>query len=86
MEADPCWQTLDVAVLEPIREKIDEVEVGQRTAYSARIRAAIDTVMQGWEYLPCARKRTVWSYEGTGRTRVYMLYRNPHFTPVPSRS
>ena len=79
-EMGVCWGTLQLVVLDQILDRIEGVESDRRVEYSTQIRKAISEVMRTWEFLPCVQKHKIWSYEGSGRRRKYMLYKNPNPT------
>ncbi|QRW13081.1 capsular polysaccharide export protein [Ceratobasidium sp. AG-Ba] len=71
------WDTLELAVLDPIIARLDPLDPPSRRQYSQFIQAEISRTMRTWEYLPCTHEGTVWSYSGKGMTKTYMVYRNP---------
>ncbi|KAG8721062.1 hypothetical protein FRC08_016035 [Ceratobasidium sp. 394] len=73
------WESLHIVVLQPIRERLEEVGPDLRTAYSSQLRKSILQVMQSWQFLPCVQTRIIWSQEGSGKTKKYMVYRNPNW-------
>ncbi|QRW12360.1 capsular polysaccharide export protein [Ceratobasidium sp. AG-Ba] len=79
-DSSKVWDTMQTMVLDPIRERLAGMSPQARSHYSQRIRGEISRVMRTWEYLPCVQKGRVWSYEGPGKTKRYMLYSNPAFT------
>ncbi|KAG8737866.1 hypothetical protein FRC10_007575 [Ceratobasidium sp. 414] len=72
------WRSLGVAVLDQIQERIQTVGLTSQAEYSQRLRTALEGVLKHWEYLPGAQKRTVWIFEGSGKTKTYMICRNPN--------
>ncbi|KAG8695048.1 hypothetical protein FRC08_008071 [Ceratobasidium sp. 394] len=75
----PQWASLSTAVLQPIQDRIDDAPNHIQEAYSRHLRSSVLAVLTTWEFLPACQKMRVWSYEGTGRTKVYMVHRNPRF-------
>ncbi|KAG9092292.1 hypothetical protein FS749_015856 [Ceratobasidium sp. UAMH 11750] len=73
------WRSLGVAVLDQIRDRIQTVGLINQAEYSHRLHTALVGVLNNWEYLPGAQKRTVWIFEGSGKTKTYMVCRNPNF-------
>ncbi|KAG9096971.1 hypothetical protein FRC06_008148 [Ceratobasidium sp. 370] len=73
------WESLHIVVLQPIQERLEDVAPDLRAAYSSRLRRSIVQVMKSWQFLPCIQNRVVWSQEGSGKTKKYMLYRNPNW-------
>ncbi|KAG9099581.1 hypothetical protein FS749_000904 [Ceratobasidium sp. UAMH 11750] len=76
---DRQWESLAPAVLESIQEHIEDAPSHMQAEYSRRMRDAIHNVLETWEFLPGCQKRRVWGYEGAGRTKTYMVHRNPQF-------
>ncbi|KAG8735605.1 hypothetical protein FRC10_010359 [Ceratobasidium sp. 414] len=70
------WDSLHVVVLQPIQERLEEVAPDLQAAYSSQLRKSIMQLMQSWQFLPCMQNRIIWSQEGSGKTKKYMLYRN----------
>ncbi|KAG9085610.1 hypothetical protein FS749_004289 [Ceratobasidium sp. UAMH 11750] len=73
------WRSLGVSVLAQIQDQIDSMPVHLRAEYSSQLRQAVSGVLSTWEYLPNPQKRTVWSYDGSGKTKRYKICYNPKF-------
>ncbi|KAG8777710.1 hypothetical protein FRC12_000239 [Ceratobasidium sp. 428] len=73
------WQTLQSVFLDQVYERVLSMPEQQRITFSQQVRLAVNNVLQTWEFLPCIQKDKVWSYDGSGRTRLYKVYCNPNF-------
>lgn len=73
------WRSLNVSVLAQIQDRIDNVPVRLQAEHSGRLRNAVSGVLSTWEYLPNPQKRTVWSYDGSGKTKRYKICYNSKF-------
>lgn len=72
-----AWSTYDRVFLEPIRARLSSMDDQSRPSYSIQARRAATRLMKTWDYLPCSQKQKVWSWRGSGRTKQFMLYKNP---------
>lgn len=75
-----CWNRLQEIVLQPILHRIGKISPHQQSSYSTRLRQAITSLLLRWEFLPSVQKNRIWGYEGSGTSRKYMIYKNPHFS------
>ncbi|KAG9083113.1 hypothetical protein FRC06_004693 [Ceratobasidium sp. 370] len=79
LEKGRVWQTLQDVFFDQIIQRLSTMDDKHQASYSRRVRSAIANVLTTWEFLPCVQKERIWSYTGSGRTKAYMLYRNPSF-------
>jgi hypothetical protein len=77
--AGTVWLTLTEVFFSQITQRLEGLDYEQRATYSSGVRSAIARTLRTWEFLPCVHKDTVWSTTGSGRTKAYMIYRNPSF-------
>ncbi|KDN39865.1 hypothetical protein RSAG8_08516, partial [Rhizoctonia solani AG-8 WAC10335] len=72
------WQAYQTGVLNALRERTRAQAQGNLNSYNTKMREAIIRQLGNWHFLPCPQTKLIWSYEGSGKDRIYRVVANPN--------
>jgi hypothetical protein len=70
------WQAYQAGILDTLRERTRAQAPENPNGYNTRMREAIMHQLGSWHFLPCPQTKLIWSYEGSGRDRIYRVVEN----------
>ncbi|KAG8762685.1 hypothetical protein FRC11_008068 [Ceratobasidium sp. 423] len=74
----PQWKAYQTRILNKLRQRAKAKVPEDLNGYYTKLRDAIFQILLHWHFLPCPSTRAIWTYSGTGETKVYRVVSNPN--------
>ncbi|CUA71307.1 Replicase polyprotein 1ab [Rhizoctonia solani] len=72
------WKAYQTRILQKLRQRAKDRAPDNLNQYHEMLRGAIFRIMAYWHFIPCPSTRAIWTYSGTGVTKIYCVVANPN--------